>query len=87
MSQPPVVVVAAGVPYTMKSWYRPGLPALTGSGELMVADEGKEGRRRNLVTIIDLIDTGRYDDIIPADDRTAIRQQAVRWLVIIDGDI
>ena len=43
----PVVVVAAGVVYHMKPWYRPGLPELTVAGELMVADEGMEGRKKN----------------------------------------
>ena len=40
------IVNTAGVYYVMKMWYRPGLPALRSDGELMVADEGKEARRR-----------------------------------------
>ena len=79
------VAVAAGSVYVMKPWWRPGLPALTADGELMVADEGKEGRRRNLVTIIDNLDDGFYDDIIPEDDRASIGRQARRWLAIIDN--
>ena len=80
-----VIVIAAGVTYHLKPWWRPGLPALTMDNDLQVADEGVEGRRKNLVTILENIRAQAYVEEIPSDDLKQIEEQAIRWLQIIDG--
>ena len=81
-----VIVVAAGVPYYLRSWWRPGLPPLQENGELVIADEGVDGRRRNLIIILERCADGSYQGIIPDEDITTIQQQARRWLNIIEGN-
>ena len=78
-----VTVIAAGVTYHLKPWYRPGLPALTGDGELLVADEGTQGFRQNLISILQRCHEGSYEDEIPAADIESIERQANHWLCLL----
>ena len=79
------VVLAAGVYYVMRTWWRPGLPPLQQNGELVVADNGREARLAQLRLIVAEINRGSWNEEIPAEDLVTIKNQATHWLTIM-GD-